>query len=184
MQTNNRFFQSMLLYTIFIFYIFLVLHIILFKSTSPLELFGNRRAMLRSANLVPFSTINGYFYGHFDVSKSISFKNIVGNIILFVPLGIYLPLFRLQKKDRIHLFYISTISLSLELMQYIFYIGTFDIDDILLNSLGGFIGILLYKLLTFIIKDAKKIRHFITIISSAVGLLLFGLMLLLYISSF
>lgn len=76
-------------------------------------------------------------------------KNILGNIFLFIPLGIMLPILRkkFQNFSRTILFAFC-LSLSVEILQlFSGYIGNsgriFDIDDILLNIIGAGLGLIL-----------------------------------------
>lgn len=75
--------------------------------------------------------------------------NIFGNIIAFIPFGIYLP-YTLESK----LGFISTVlytfslSLTIELVQLITKVGSCDVDDIILNALGGVIGYILWYIYT------------------------------------
>lgn len=180
---NNKKIQSFFLYTVLIFYVVLFLSIIIFKYVSPLELLSENRPVYRSVNILPFQTIKSYLLGTFDVSRTVVLYNIFGNIGLFIPLGVYLQLFKKNKRILISIFIIFIISLSVEIIQFIFGIGATDIDDILLNCLGGIIGILCYKLLTTFIKDNNKIRTIITIFSSIVGIPLLCLTILLFINN-
>lgn len=93
----------------------------------------------------------------------------VGNIVIFVPLGAYLSLFKKDKRVIKSLLLIFIVSLFVEILQGILAIGASDIDDIILNCLGGLIGILGYKFLLLILRDKKKVHTAITIIS-AIGL--------------
>lgn len=181
MNKNNIKIQLILLYTFFIFYIFLFLSIIIFKYVSPLELLNESRAIYRSVNLLPFHTIEGYLTGTISVSRTVMLNNILGNIGLFIPLGIYLQLFRKDKKALTGILLVFIISLSAEAVQFIFGIGAADVDDILLNCTGGIIGILCYKLLAVFIKDDSKIRTIIAISSSIVGIPLLCMTVLLLI---
>lgn len=61
---------------------------------------------------------------------------------------------------------IFIVSLFVEIIQGIFGIGASDIDDIILNCLGGFIGILGYKFFLFILRDEKKAHAAIAILSA------------------
>jgi len=97
--------------------------------------------------------------------KAFAFGNVVGNIIIFVPLGTYLSLFKKDKRVIRSLLLIFIVSLFVEVIQGLLAIGASDIDDIILNSLGGFIGILGYKFLLFILRDEKKVHTTITILS-------------------
>ncbi len=183
MSRRNRKIQSVLLYAIFSFYVILLLAILLFKYVSPLELFSAGRPVYRSINIVPFHQIRSYLSGASNVSRSVVFNNVFWNIGLFIPLGIYLQLFKKGKRIVAGILFIFLTSLSVEIIQYIFGIGAADIDDILLNCAGGTIGILCYKLLAAFIKDENKIRTAITILGAIVGIPLLCLTVILLISN-
>jgi len=174
--------QSVLLYAVLAFYLILFSSIIIFKNVSPLEIFDENRMVYRSFNILLFHTIKSYFMGDANVSNSVIFNNILGNIVLFIPLGIYLQLFKRNKKAIVSFAYVFAISLFIEIIQFSLGIGAADIDDILLNCIGGIIGILIYKLLTVFIKDRSKIRTVITVCSSIIGVPLFIVTILLLIN--
>lgn len=175
--------QSVLLYLVLAFYIILFFSIIVFKNVSPLELFDENRIVYKSFNLLPFHTIKSYLMGTADVSNSVGFTNIFGNIVLFIPLGIYLQLFKKNKKAVVSFIIVFAISLLVEIIQFYFGIGAADIDDVLLNCLGGVIGILTYKLLAVFIKDNTKIRAIIAVCSLIIGIPLFIISVLLLINN-
>lgn len=93
----------------------------------------------------------------------------VGNIVIFIPLGTYLSLFKNDKRVITNLLFIFIVSLFVEIIHGLLGIGASDIDDIILNGLGGLIGISGYKFLLYIIRDEKKVHTVITILS-AIGL--------------
>lgn len=101
-------------------------------------------ARLRAGNLVPFNEISRTFYTMTDHG----FTNLIGNIVIFIPLGLLLSTMAGERAMRLlNVFWISFgLSLSLESMQVVWTIGTFDVDDILLNTLGGLLGGLLYSM--------------------------------------
>jgi glycopeptide antibiotics resistance protein len=102
----------------------------------------------QSINLVPFSTITFYLYG--NVNGLISFYNLAANIGLFIPFGIFL---KMKERTIFQLVYIPILFISLiELLQYFTARGSLDIDDLILNVLGFFIGYLLYPFFTKIFK--------------------------------
>ncbi|AUM97722.1 VanZ family protein [Clostridium botulinum] len=73
---------------------------------------------------------------------------------MFIPLGILVPtLFKNISKKKV-IFICFGVSLSFETIQYIFGLGASDIDDLILNTLGGIIGTLLY--FTFLKKLITK----------------------------
>lgn len=75
--------------------------------------------------------------------------NIFGNIIAFIPFGIYLPYTSESKLGFISTFlYTFSLSLTIELVQLITKVGSGDVDDIILNALGGVIGYILWYIYT------------------------------------
>lgn len=96
-----------------------------------------------SSNFVPFQTISIYFNALFDGSMNIDIpiKNLFGNLLMFLPMGIYLPYF-LRKLNKLGTFTISIIILllSIEVIQLVTRLGSFDIDDLILNMVGALIG--------------------------------------------
>ena len=99
-----------------------------------------------NSNFIPFKTITTYVKALFDGSMNIPIKNLVGNFILFLPMGIYLPFF-LKKINRGYLFFISMVFLLfiVEVIQLVTRRGSFDIDDFILNMLGALIGFGVWK---------------------------------------
>ncbi|WP_052221185.1 VanZ family protein [Clostridium homopropionicum] len=162
--------KAVFLYGIFICYILLLIKILLLSRASPFELFNSQRTLFRSINLIPFHSIMEYISGSSDTLRRFAFGNVVGNIVIFIPLGIYLPLFKKDKRVLVNLLFIFIVSLFVEIIQGLLGIGVSDIDDIILNCLGGWIGILGYKFLLFILRDEKKVHTAITILSAIVGL--------------
>ena len=75
--------------------------------------------------------------------------NIFGNIIAIIPFGIYLPYTSESKLGFISTFlYTFSLSLTIELVQLITKVGSCDVDDIILNALGGVIGYILWYIYT------------------------------------
>lgn len=93
-----------------------------------------------SANYIPFKEILRYDFG-----SSLFYKNIFGNMLLFLPYGIFASKYlEIEKPRTIFLFSLIT-SASIEVTQLI--IGrVFDVDDVLLNVCGALIGYGLYRL--------------------------------------
>lgn len=92
----------------------------------------------RSYNIIPFSFIKDLQY---DIRQVILF---VGNILVYVPVGYFG--WKYLKNDVIKFTFLLLISLFvIEIIQYIFILGVFDIDDILLNYFGSLLGYLSLK---------------------------------------
>ena len=99
-------------------------------------------------NLIPFRTIGEYIRAIFDGSMNLSIpiQNLFGNLLLFFPLGIYLPLFFKKLKSwKKYMVTIFIILLGIELVQIFTRRGSFDVDDLILNVSGAMIGCLLWK---------------------------------------
>lgn len=89
-------------------------------------------------NLIPFKEILRY-----NLGSRLFFKNVIGNLVLFMPYGFFASYLTKNKKYIISFFLIIFASLSIEFTQLA--IGRiFDIDDVILNVIGGSIGYLLY----------------------------------------
>ena len=97
-------------------------------------------------NLVPFRTIKLFLSD--SVSASSAFFNLAGNILLFVPFGLLLPIvFRSVASFGRTLLATIVLSVGFEVYQRTAQIGKADIDDVILNTLGGVIGYALYSVL-------------------------------------
>ena len=89
-------------------------------------------------NLIPFKEMFRYSFGSYKFMK-----NILGNILLFIPFGFFASYYLNNRKASLILIVSLIVSGLTEGLQY--YTGrVFDIDDIILNVFGGFIGYLLY----------------------------------------
>jgi len=108
-----------------------------------------------------------YISGGSENLKRFAFGNVVGNVAIFVPFGIYLPLFKKDKGVMTNLLFIFLVSVFVEIIQGLFGIGISDIDDVILNCLGGILG---YKFILLLLRDEKKVRTTITILSTIIGL--------------
>ena len=99
-----------------------------------------------SSNLVPFKTITTYIKAltNGSMNRSIPIQNLVGNLLLFMPFGFYLPFFT-QKLSKIPA-YIGSVAafiIILEAIQILTRTGSFDIDDFILNIAGALIAFLI-----------------------------------------
>ncbi len=167
--------ETIILYGVFICYILFLGKLLLLSRFSLAELFDPQRTITRSMNLIPFHSIQEYIYSSSATVQSFAFSNVAGNVIAFVPLGAFLLLFKQDKRIAANLLIICMISVVVEVIQGLFGMGAADVDDVILNSLGGLIGILGYRLLLLLFRDEKKVRIIATILSLA------GLPVLLYL---
>ena len=96
-------------------------------------------------NLVLFREIRRFIQYRDVLGPTAVFINIVGNVAVFIPLGFALPLLfeKAQGFVRVMILSFST-SLLAETMQLILRVGCFDVDDLLLNTVGGCMGYLVF----------------------------------------
>ena len=99
-------------------------------------------------NLTLFREIKRFIeYRHVLGYKAV-FLNVVGNVIAFMPFGFLLPPLMNYKTN----WFVTTIwaflfSLFVETIQLFFRLGSFDVDDMLLNTIGGLLGYIICILL-------------------------------------
>ncbi|MFD0590558.1 VanZ family protein [Paenibacillus sp. GCM10027627] len=97
-------------------------------------------------NLVPFDTIQRYIVHRDHFNFDIWFKNLFGNLVLFIPIGIFMPLLHTRYSNGFWLIIACVCLIGIvELMQMLLKVGSFDIDDIILNTAGAWIGLLLIR---------------------------------------
>ncbi|MBW9146780.1 VanZ family protein [Clostridium sp. CM027] len=143
---------------IFVAYIAIIFKIVVFKYPGSIHIFSTRAASLRRLNLIPFKLWVDFFENASSLGWAWAISNLFGNIIIFIPLGYLLPLILKKAKSILPVACMSFVfSLVLESLQYVLAIGSSDIDDIILNTLGGVIGYLCYKVVTKILVTNKKI---------------------------
>jgi len=104
----------------------------------------------RTIHLIPFESTyhslklaitNNFGPPHKAHYRYITARNIIGNLLLFFPWGILAPLsfYYFQSLTKV-LFSTIILSASAELLQFILVIGVADVDDVIFNTIGAFIG--------------------------------------------
>ncbi|ALS30176.1 VanZ-like protein [Paenibacillus sp. 32O-W] len=140
----------------FILYLYFLLHITLFTGHLLLQLKTGLPPMKLQPTIV-----------HLMLTKSIGFilRNLVGNILLFVPFGFLIPIIFLstQKKPGIEATAVIILglltTLTIEILQRFVALRIFDIDDIILNTIGVIIGYLIYRLSKLLIMRGFKTKE-------------------------
>ncbi len=134
-------------------YIILLTWIIVFK----MQLSWNF-PYIRSINLIPFAEsviINGKIY----------FSEIFNNCLVFIPVGLYLSMIFKDSKFYKKALPVFLLSFIYESLQFILHIGASDITDIISNTLGGIVGILLINFLYKVFKNNEKIDKILNILA-------------------
>ena len=157
---NDR--KSFRLYEELFNLMFIVYLLVLFQLVTSQDLIGG------GTNLTPFKEIFRY-----ELMSSAFIKQVLGNIVLFVPLG-YFVSYYCKIKGIVGITIVSLLSsVTIEIVQH--FIGrSVDIDDVILNVIGGIIGFLLYKLLKSInekLPNFMKKKWFYNLLSVIIILL-------------
>lgn len=104
----------------------------------------------------------------FQRDYSFARYNVIGNILLLIPFGFFIPL---MYKNTQRLWIVTLcgclFSVTIESIQYLLFIRVTDIDDIILNTSGTVIGYILYKLFKWFIHFIKCDRFLYKIMDSS-----------------
>lgn len=104
-----------------------------------------------NVNLQPFKTIRNYLYVAVRTTQWGMLRhiiiNLLGNVMMFVPLGFFLPLNwqRFRPFWKLLLWVIGIIAM-VELVQLVTMLGSLDVDDLILNVVGASIGFLIWRI--------------------------------------
>lgn len=126
-------FYKEILGLLFIVYILCLFHVVTFQDVT-----------WSSSNFIPFKEMLRYRF-----ASSLFFRNVLGNMLMFIPFGFFVSYFLKLKKPYSILLLSLLISSTIETTQLL--IGrVFDVDDIILNVVGGVIGFAVYKLFSIL----------------------------------
>ncbi len=114
-------------------YLVVLLWLVLFKTSTDFS--SVLEAHIRGLNLIP---LVGYSSG--------GWKEMLENLIVFIPLGLLFGMnFKRSSLGR-KLAFIAGVSLAVEMIQFVLAIGVTDITDIIMNTMGGAVGLALYSM--------------------------------------
>ena len=151
-----------LIYLGFMIYMMLLFRIVTFQDVNYSDF-----------NIIPFKEMFRY-----EIGSKLFFKNVVGNMLMFIPYGFFIS-YILKENTPWSIIILSLFaSFTIEITQY--RIGrVFDIDDIMLNLIGGFLGYILYFI---ILKIKDKLPNSLQKISVYnIIVLLIVILILLYL---
>lgn len=137
----------------FFVYVFAVLQLtgyfILFREISSVDWWGKMNHRIEThdhVNFRVFDTMNRY---------EVLSKQMIGNAIMLLPLGIFIPLLN-RRRRKISAFFIVlfisfAVSVGIEVLQLATNYRSADVDDVILNTSGACIGFLIYQLIKSLI---------------------------------
>jgi glycopeptide antibiotics resistance protein len=126
----------------FITYSAILIRFVVFKAIPTIRM-GHLRFKFGGphtgpANLVPFKTILGQLIG--QGNRLIDVLNLMGNFIPFLPIGLLAPLVSQSISWQKALILGVVTGLTFEVMEVIFQVGIFDVDDVMMNAFGVVAG--------------------------------------------
>ena len=144
-----------------LFFIYLVLLIFLLFFS---ERYGRGGTQEYRYNVVLFAEIKRFFKYRSLISTESFLLNMFGNVIGFMPFGFFLPML-MRKHSFFRILCLSfELTLAVEVTQLLFKVGIFDVDDLLLNTIGGVLGYICYRILRGLLhvcykRKRVKIKH-------------------------
>lgn len=108
-------------------------------------------------NLIPFQEIMRFIKYHAYIDFPIVIINLLGNVVAFMPFGALIR-WVIDRKTKWYQAtgYTFLFSLCVELLQLVAKVGVFDVDDLILNTLGGLFGFWVYYLLLLINRRSER----------------------------
>ncbi|MBS6764743.1 MAG: VanZ family protein [Clostridium sp.] len=127
---------------LFVLYIFFLLYFLIFSD------WYGRTGVSREYqyNLVLFKEIKRFIEYREELGAFAVFTNLFGNILIFMPFGFFISMASRARGFFMTLFYSFGLSLCEEVFQLLTKVGSFDVDDLLLNTIGGVLGYILFSI--------------------------------------
>lgn len=126
---------------VFIIYISMVIYFVFFSDH-----YGRVTGFTEFRyNLTPFAEIRRYLtYNELFTWENL-ITNLAGNILVFAPFGFLVPMMRRRKTGLFFIAFLTfSFSLFIETVQLVTKVGVFDVDDLIMNTLGGILGFLVF----------------------------------------
>ncbi len=139
---------------LFVFYIIFLVYFLCFA-----EWYGRTGDLgTYRYNLVPLKEIKRFWEYRETLGLFAVFTNLVGNILIFVPYGFLISMFTYKGRfGRVFLWSFG-LCMGVELFQLVTRVGSFDVDDLILNTLGGVIGWFIFEICN-IIRRVRYVRN-------------------------
>ena len=143
--------KRFIIHSLFLGYIFLMIWLLFLQRLPYISYEEYANKLSENINLIPFKTIIEYLFTDKDSSSAIlqhAFINLAGNIVMFIPLGFFLPLIKESCiKFRKTILLTLAIICAVELIQLFTLAGSLDIDDLILNTIGSATGYLIQNII-------------------------------------
>ena len=136
---------------LFVLYLLLLFYLLFFSET-----YGRTMDSGYRYNLEPFKEIKRFWSNRDSLGWNSVITNLVGNIVAFAPFGFFLPMLCRAGRNVFGCVILSALfSLAVEVVQLFSKVGAFDVDDILLNAIGGLVGFLIYVVIRNLLRKKR-----------------------------
>ena len=141
-------------WVLFIAYLALLVYFLIFS-----ESLGHDASQRDYAyNLELFKEIRRFYVYRKQLGMEAFLLNVFGNVIAFMPCGFFLPIVSRRSRKWYNTVLLGfLLSLSVETLQLVLRVGSFDVDDLLLNTLGGGLGYLVNRMIQKVRIRRKKV---------------------------
>lgn len=153
--------------TLFAIYLILLCWILVLKLGVHFSYMSSK-----SYNLIPFVEI-------FTDFAKLDKAEIILNVLIFIPVGVYTALIFEKRSLKGQLLLILFISSSIEVIQFIVQIGAFDSTDIVTNTVGGLLGIALLTLIQHYWRNRERAQRWINFLAALLTIIFILLLVLL-----
>ena len=136
------------IYIIFVFYFLLISEV--YGRTSEMQEYHY--------NLVLFQEIKRFWNYREQLGAFATVTNLFGNVLIFLPFGFFMPMASKYRSFLSTSFYSLALSLIVEISQLFMKVGCFDVDDLLLNTIGGILGFITFLICNVIRRNYAKKR--------------------------
>lgn len=126
---------------LFVLYIGFIIYFLLFSEWYGRAVDGMQEYHY---NLVLFKEVKRFWQYREQLGFYAVFTNLFGNVLIFVPFGFFMPMASRYRSFFAAVFYSAALSLGVETFQLITKVGSFDVDDLMLNTMGGVFGYLAF----------------------------------------
>ena len=93
----------------------------------------------------------------------VAYANLFGNVLIFIPFGFFMPMASRYRSFFLTTVYSFGLSFLVETFQLVSRVGSFDVDDLLLNTIGGILGYIIFGICNTIRRwldaDQKRKRY-------------------------
>ncbi len=142
-------------WVLFILYLVALIYLVFFAETFRR---GERLSMEYAYNLELFKEIRRFYRYRKQLGMDVMLVNLAGNVLAFMPFAFMLPVVSPKARGFFKTVFLTfLLSLSIECVQLAARVGSFDVDDLLLNTIGGILGFIAYRIVQKI-RVRRKLR--------------------------